>query len=102
MPYDYLLPGDADGHICGDTVYRLVKETTGWTTHSFRRKFATDVWRATGDVLKVQELLGHESLATTQRYIFSGTDDLRGAVNSLIDYRSHMEQQRSATVLQQA
>ncbi|QYN61391.1 tyrosine-type recombinase/integrase [Bifidobacterium asteroides] len=51
--------------MCSDTAYALVKKGTGWPPHFFRRRFDTDLWEATGDVVKVQSLLGHESLATT-------------------------------------
>lgn len=88
LPPGWVFPGEK-GHICADTAYRIVKDATGWSPHAFRRRFATDVWRATGDVLKVQSLLGHESLATTQTYIYDTADDMRDAVKSLQSYRSH-------------
>lgn len=70
-----------------DTIYRIVKNATGWPPHAFRRKFATDLWRATGDTMKVKEMLGHESLQTTQNYIFTTMDDLRDAVDELRAHR---------------
>ena len=88
LPHGYFFPGQHEGHICSDTAYALVKKATGWPPHSFRRRFATDVWKATGDVVKVQSLLGHESLATTQAYIYDSADDLRQAVDSMLSYRS--------------
>ena len=87
LPEGYFFPGDDRGHICSDTVYRLVKQATGYTPHAFRRKFATDMWHATGDAVKVKELLGHESLETTQGYIFTTAEDLRPAVETLRTYR---------------
>lgn len=88
LPSGFFFPGE-QGHICADTAYHIVKKATGWPPHSFRRRFATDVWKATGDVVKVQALLGHESLATTQSYIFDTAEDMRKAVESLQSYRSH-------------
>lgn len=39
------------------------------STHSFRKTFATDAYNRTKDIVVVQELLNHSSVAVTQRYI---------------------------------
>ena len=87
LPEGYFFPGDNQGHVCSDTVYRLVKGATGYPPHAFRRKFATDMWHATGDAMKTTEPLGHESLEPTQGYIFTTAEDLRPAVDTLRTYR---------------
>lgn len=91
MPDGYLFPGRFHGHVHPDTVYRYVKRATGATPHAIRHRFATDLWHATGDAVKVQGMLGHESLATTQAYIYSTQDDLKQAVDQLVIYRQHRQ-----------
>ena len=38
-------------------------------THSLRKSFAQRVYEQSGDIYLVQELLGHKSVATTQKYL---------------------------------
>lgn len=97
LPDGYFFPGKVHGHICSDTVYRLVRDATGFTPHAFRRKFATETWKATnGDILRVQELLGHESLATTQTYVTASVEDLRDAIRALGAWRLRRSTTRGA------
>lgn len=74
---DYLFVSDKGEKLCLSTVNRIVNryliasnlKQKGYTAHSPRKAFATAVYDNTGDIFAVQQLLGHSSPSTTQRYV---------------------------------
>lgn len=68
----FLFPSDRhpSGHLDPDTVGRNVSALLGdgWTMHTLRHRAASDWYAVTRDLRAVQELLGHASPITTQRY----------------------------------
>lgn len=74
---DYLFVSEKGEKLCLSTVNRIVNryliaagiKDKGFTAHSTRKAFATAVYENTGDIFAVQQLLGHSSPSTTQRYV---------------------------------
>jgi site-specific recombinase XerD len=51
--------------------------------HELRHSAADNLWRQTGNLLLAQQLLRHESVATTQTYLHPNRDDLADALRGL-------------------
>ena len=72
-------------HVDPDYIGKRLKKALpdGYTGHTLRHRFGTMVYRADHDLRATQELLGHSSVATTQRYVEVSDDALLRAVSSL-------------------
>ena len=69
--HGYLFPGRFGGHVeesyVGDHISHLLPD--GYGAHTLRHRFATVTYATTHDLFVVAELLGHESVETTEHYV---------------------------------
>lgn len=95
----YVFPGRVDGHLSPRWVGKLTSELlgSGTTMHQLRHLFATTLVRRGKRIEVVQQLLGHGSLATTQRYLYVDDDDLRDAVTAVRQHFSAAGPRRRAS-----
>jgi len=77
----WLFPDGFGGHLSpmwvGELVARALPEH--WTMHTLRHRFASRAYRGSRNLRAVQVLLGHESIATTERYTAVNDDEVRAA-----------------------
>ena len=52
-------------------------------THSLRKSFAQRLYNGTDDIFAVQEMLGHQSVGTTQKYLGVNYANIREAVEAM-------------------
>jgi site-specific recombinase XerD len=78
------------GKLSRNYVNRIIKETRaqlGWKKpiccHSFRHAFSSSLVKRNVNIVKIQKLLGHASLATTSIYTHTSLDELYRAINTL-------------------
>lgn len=75
----YVFEGNDNGHLSPNWIGKLMARALPgrWSAHTLRHRFATRAYNASEDLISVSRLLGHASVATTQRYIASDEARLR-------------------------
>jgi integrase/recombinase XerC len=56
--------------------------TFEWIMHTLRHRFSSRAYRGTRNLRAVQVLLGHSSIATTERYCAVDDDEIRAAMEA--------------------
>ncbi|MGP6203905.1 tyrosine-type recombinase/integrase [Microbacterium sp. F2] len=81
----YLFPGQSNGHVSpawlSRRISRLLPE--GISMHKLRHRFATVGFNVDQDLFTLQQLLGHASPATTQRYVLVNDEAKRRLVSAV-------------------
>lgn len=80
----YYFPGLTAPHMHPMSVNKIITRVTGWNPHSLRHAGATAAYNSTRNLRAVQEMLGHASLATTQRYLHLDDDERRETADGTI------------------
>lgn len=84
---DWMLPGQDHGHLSPRWVGKLARRVLPgeWTIHTLRHRFSTVSYRIDRDLMTLRDVLGHTSVATTQRYIKIPDTAKRRLVSSVSD-----------------
>lgn len=84
LPEGYAFPS-VNGHMTAAWMGRIISRLLppGVSMHALRHRFATRAYEIDSDVLTVQQLLGHASPATTQRYVLVADQTKRRLMDHL-------------------
>lgn len=80
----YYFPGRTGPHLHPQAVHKIIYRATGCNPHSLRHAGATAAYNVTKDIRHVQEMLGHASMETTQRYLHVNRAALRAVGDATV------------------
>lgn len=72
-----------EAHTVLKTAFLMAGLNGHLATHSLRKSFAQRLYEQTGDVFVVQEMLGHRSISTTQKYLGVNYANVRDAIQKM-------------------
>ncbi len=80
---EWAWPSPYGGHVQPDAIGKRIARSLGapWTAHTLRHRYATTTYAHCRNLELVRRLLGHSSLATTQRYLATDDAELVEAVS---------------------
>jgi len=84
-PAGFVFPGQYNGHLSPNYLGKVISGLlpSGVTMHALRHRFATKAYNIDRDVFTVQQLLGHASPETTQRYVQVSDVSMRRLVEAV-------------------
>ncbi len=90
---DFLFPSRQGGHITRQRASQIAKriadkyDIENFNTHSFRKTFARRLYELTKDIALVQMALGHQSVATTIKYLGLEQEYLHNKLNDFNPFK---------------
>lgn len=77
----WLFPSPMGSHVSPRWVGKMIASLLpeGYSMHTLRHSYASRVYRGSRNLRAVQQLLGHASIATTERYTAVDDDEIRAA-----------------------
>lgn len=87
LPSGWVFPSDKhSGHLSPEWVGVLCSQALPeqWTLHTLRHRFASRAYRGSRNLRAVQELLGHTSVKTTERYTAVDGSELRETMQAAL------------------